>query len=88
MCGRFELDAKAEVFKKRYKLKRPPAMPNTPEVRPTDLSVVVNGKREAVLLGWGFPSEWDGKPLFNARAETLADKPSVCPYLEQRCIVP
>lgn len=88
MCSRFEVDAKAGDIKKKFEVEGDIALPNAREVRPTDLGLVIDFDRKASLLAWGFPSSWDGKPLFNARAETITEKPSFSAFLEQRCIVP
>lgn len=54
---------------------------------PTDKALVMthDGFR---ISNWGLPSPWDGKPIVNARAETLDQKPTFKPLLEQRCVAP
>lgn len=88
MCSRFENDAKPKDLKVRFKLAAPPPVPNAHETRPTDAALCIGPKRIGALLAYGIPSPWDGKPLFNARAETLADKPTFRPYLGRRVLVP
>ncbi len=88
MCSRFEQDAKAKKIKKKFDVTGSVAMPNAPEIKPTDMALVINQMHETQFLSWGFPSMWDGKPLFNARCETLEQKPSFSSFLEQRCIIP
>ncbi|MEM8644717.1 MAG: SOS response-associated peptidase [Pseudomonadota bacterium] len=52
------------------------------------------GARHVALVRWGFVPSWakevqPGKPLINARAETVADKPSFRnAYRRRRCLVP
>jgi putative SOS response-associated peptidase YedK len=88
MCSRFELDAKTSEIKQRFSVAGDLSKANKIETRPTDLAVVIDPSRVARLLIWGFAASWDGKPLFNGRAETLTDKPSFQPYLQSRCIIP
>ncbi|MEM8685763.1 MAG: SOS response-associated peptidase [Pseudomonadota bacterium] len=53
-----------------------------------------SGARRFALVRWGFVPSWakevkDGKPLINARAETVAEKPSFRnAYRRRRCLVP
>jgi putative SOS response-associated peptidase YedK len=65
-------------------------------VRPTqDLPVVrvVDGALELTLLRWGLIPSWSKEPeprfpTFNARAETLADKPTFRgPFKNRRCLI-
>ncbi len=87
MCSRFEMNARAGGLARRFGLKAAPTLPNTPELRPTDMALVIQpgGFR---LQGWGLGVTWDTKPLINARAETLARKPTFRPLLDTRCLVP
>lgn len=65
-------------------------------IRPTqDLPVVrvVDGELELTLLRWGLIPSWSKEPelkfpTFNARAETLADKPTFrAPFKNRRCLI-
>ena len=87
MCSRFELETTAGDLAQRFGLEAAPPMPNTKELRPTDLSLVIapDGPK---LLSWGLRMDWDNKPLINARAETLSEKKTFQPLLESRCLVP
>ncbi len=93
MCSRFEMDARPGDLGRRFGLEAAPPLPNTPELRPTDQALVIGvwagdagpGPR---ILGWGLAVPWDAKPLINARAETLAQKPTFRPLLDSRCLVP
>jgi len=66
----------------------------TDEVRPTDHAPVIISQGKGVVsfqdLRWGF-RHWDGKgkPIINARVETLATKNMFAPLLTVgRCVVP
>lgn len=87
MCSRFEMAAPAADIARRFSLAAAPPLPNTPELRPTDLALVIQPEGSR-LLGWGLAVPWDAKPLINARAETLAQKPTFRPLLDTRCLVP
>ncbi len=91
MCSRFEMEAAAGDIARRFSLAATPPVPNSlanaPELRPTDLALVIQPEGPR-LLGWGLAVTWDAKPLINARAETLARKPTFRPLLDTRCLVP
>ncbi|MGE5506728.1 MAG: SOS response-associated peptidase [Actinomycetota bacterium] len=87
MCSRFELNAPARVVMARFCLKVPPPLPNRAEVRPTDAALVV-GSDGPRLGRWGLEVDWDKRPLINARAETLAAKPTFRRLLGSRVLVP
>jgi len=65
----------------------PPPLPNMPEIRPTDASLIVSGDT-ALMQPWGLSVDWTKQPMINARAETLTEKPTFRPLLEKRCLVP
>ena len=97
MCSRFELDTPANALKKRFRLKGAAPRPNKAEMRPTDLGLIVLASDEgprflpvARIATWGLQPDWGtrGRPLINARAETIETKPTFRPLLRTRCIVP
>lgn len=88
MCSRYELNTNSRQLARHFGLSTEPALPNRAEVRPTDQGLIVLPKSIGALHSWGFPAPWDGKPVFNARAETLTQKPTFRPFLGNRCIVP
>ncbi|MDR3644481.1 MAG: SOS response-associated peptidase family protein, partial [Clostridia bacterium] len=49
---------------------------------------VVGPNGKASLLQWGFPFEGSGRVLFNARGESLQERPAFRPFLGNRCLVP
>ena len=88
MCSRFELNTTPRELAKQFSLSAAPVMPNQSEIRPTDLALVIERRAETSLRIWGIPAPWDGKPVFNARAETVLEKPIFKPFLAKRCIIP
>lgn len=88
MCSRFEGDISPEAVLNRFGILFPEEWRPTREVRPTDRAAVIGRDGTAEMVAFGIPAPWDGKPLINARAETLAGKQTFRPWLEQRCLVP
>ncbi|MBL8645487.1 MAG: SOS response-associated peptidase [Rhodospirillaceae bacterium] len=58
------------------------------EVRPTDMAPVILSEHTIGWMPWGLSVSWQSQPVINARAETLEQKPTFRPLLEQRCLVP
>ncbi|MEK9670895.1 MAG: SOS response-associated peptidase family protein [Rhodospirillaceae bacterium] len=75
------------MITERFHLEEPPPVPNKEEVRPTNQALIIDptGPR---LMRWGLEVKWSKQPMINARAETLAEKPTFKSLLERRCIVP
>ncbi len=88
MCSRFEIDAQQGDLAERFGLADPPPLLGAPEIRPTDMALIIESGAKPRLSGWGLAVEWDAKPLINARAETLTKKKTFRPLLENRCLVP
>lgn len=99
MCGRFTLTADLKAVSERFGASEP-AGPEKPRTRfniaPTQGVIVVNneGRRQLRQMRWGLIPSWAkdaaiGNKLINARAETLAEKPSFSEALrKRRCIIP
>jgi len=92
MCGRytaafdkrelenyFGLSAQHLDFHPRYNIAPTQSVPVVSEVE---------GCRTLSLMRWGLRPHWSKHLLINARAETLAVKPSFRPLLPKRCLVP
>jgi putative SOS response-associated peptidase YedK len=48
-----------------------------------------DGENKVALRQFGFDVKWSKKPIFNAKVETLADKPTFSKKLrESRCLIP
>ena len=99
MCGRYTLTCTPEVLAEAFRLEAAPDHQPRYNVAPSQSVVCVREalparRREAVTLRWGLIPSWAGDPamgmkLINARAETVAEKPSFRkPFRERRCLVP
>ena len=99
MCGRFTNKAKQEEMEKEFKVGRLNKVTFEPRynIAPTQLiDAVLESDSERVLtqLKWGLIPGWAkddsiGNKLINARAETLAEKPSFKnAFKSRRCIIP
>lgn len=100
MCGRYTVavpgDLVAEVFGARDESEHVPRW----NVAPTEVAPIVRldrqGERVLQALDWGFKAFWDrrgdstgGRPIINARAESVADKPAFrSAVAKRRCLVP
>ncbi len=81
------MSASPRTIMERFHLDAPPPVANTDDMRPTDQALII-GRDGPRLMRWGLTVSWDKKPLINARAETLMEKATFRPLLEQRCVVP
>ncbi|HNT55021.1 MAG TPA: SOS response-associated peptidase [Anaerolineaceae bacterium] len=96
MCGRFTLTLDADEIRTALRLGQIPAewQPRR-NIAPTEaVAVVVDAATRAVAwMRWGLVPSWAkdisiGSRMFNARAETLAEKPSFRAALQQRrCLI-
>ena len=98
MCGRYTLTCTSDVIAEEFRLEAVPDLQPRYNVAPSQWVACVRAglpspKREAVTLRWGLIPSWAGDPamgmkLINARAETVAEKPSFRkPFRERRCLV-
>lgn len=88
MCARFELKAPAQMIAEIFPDDPLPPDAVLGEYRPTNRVPTHGAGAGWRMLDWGIPAPWDGKPIINARAETVAEKPTFRPYLEGRLVVP
>ncbi len=98
MCGRFNLITTSDTIIEHFRLKRLPNYRADYNIPPGQkiLNIVQleDGSNKSVYLHWGLIPSWskDAKiahRLINARAETLADKPSFrAAYSKRRCLIP
>ncbi|MCC7206978.1 MAG: SOS response-associated peptidase [Anaerolineae bacterium] len=96
MCGRYSVAVDPEQLASRFNAELPPEpLPKRLNAAPTEsLPVLLNeGPRRIELVRWGLIPSWADDPsigsrLINARAETLAEKPSFRSALKsRRCLV-
>ncbi|MEO8093184.1 MAG: SOS response-associated peptidase [bacterium] len=101
MCGRYSLsNPDADLLRRRFNLRdsvEVPAQQPRFNVAPTDPVLAVRetpqGQRDLGTLRWGLvPGRWaerGGRPLINARAETLQTQPAFRDsFRERRCLIP
>jgi putative SOS response-associated peptidase YedK len=96
MCGRFRLTSNADIVAEMFGLAAPVAVEARPEFAPTNAVSALrvseeSGLREIASFRWGLIPRWarEEMNLFNARAETLLEKPSFRDaFRSRRCLVP
>lgn len=93
MCGRYALHAHPEVIALQFGLSTNPEFEARYNIAPAS-SILIVRNREAALVRWGLVPRWAKDPLIgaklnNARAETVAGKPSFRDaWRKRRCLVP
>lgn len=97
MCGRFVLEDPTDVFQTLFDLTPPMSLESRYNIAPTQPILAIrsgaNGN-EVAPLRWGLVASWAKEmdshgPLINARAESVAEKPSFrTPFRRRRCLVP
>lgn len=95
MCGRYTLTADSRKIAESFGVE--PALATGPRynIAPTQqvVAIIKNGAAQLSLLRWGLIPSWAkdetiGSRMINARAETLAEKPSFKHLLRRRrCLV-
>ena len=99
MCGRFVLETPLKTTAENFNAQLARNLITVPNynICPSEnISVVVSnfGQRRLGQMRWGFIPHWyksitDGPLLFNARAETLAEKPAFRDACHnRRCLIP
>jgi len=93
MCGRFFLDSKADDLSEHYNLPPPELFTARYNIAPTTPVLALDANKFD-LYRWGLIPSWAkdisiGNRMFNARSETVAEKPSFRnAYRRRRCLVP
>jgi putative SOS response-associated peptidase YedK len=93
MCGRLSLAVPAESIAERFDTRPPPALALRYNVAPGQPLATIRGDARDRIdpLEWGLVPEWAedaGTGHINARAETVAEKPSFRDaYEHRRCLV-
>ena len=97
MCGLYSLSKSPRETKAWFRYEEDEDFPPRAHVAPGQPIGVVrmeNGQRHFALVRWGFIPSWvkevkPGKPLINARGETVMEKPSFRNAMRRRrCLVP
>ena len=98
MCGRFTLTTDLQEVAERFCVTPPPTADFPPcfNIAPSQSVIVIgdDGQRKLRSMQWGLIPHWAKDPalgnrMINARAETLAEKPSFCEALKKRrCLIP
>ena len=93
MCGRYSLHANPEVIALMFGLSEVPAYQPRFNIAPTAQVLVVR-EGGAAMVKWGLVPRWAKDPAMgarmnNARAETVAVKPSFrSAFARRRCLIP
>ena len=98
MCGRFTQTATPDVIAEHFHLDAPPLFKPRYNIAPSQAVAAIRltpeaAKRECVLLRWGLIPSWAkdpkiGNQCINAKAETVAEKPSFrSAFRTRRCLV-
>ncbi|WP_416672825.1 SOS response-associated peptidase [Egbenema bharatensis] len=102
MCGRFTLTQSGETIARMFDLEEVPTIPPRYNIAPTQPIAVIRSstppgtqqpEREFTYLTWGLVPSWAKDPgigarMINARAETVAEKPSFrAAFKRRRCLI-
>ncbi len=93
MCGRFFLDSNIGEIVEHYNAPPPDIFTARFNIAPTS-PVLARTDKALTLFRWGLVPSWAkdlsmGNRMFNARAETVAEKPSFRQaYRRRRCLIP
>lgn len=95
MCGRYEILNGSRVFIRfQVPAQQATLIDDNADIRPTNTVPTIITDHELKVMRWGLIPAWAKDPkigakMFNARAETVAEKPSFKKSLRfQRCIIP
>ena len=93
MCGRYSLHSNPDVIALLFGLSAIPAYQPRYNIAPASQVLIVR-HNEAAMVRWGLVPRWAKDPavgakMNNARAETVAEKPSFREaYRKRRCLIP
>jgi putative SOS response-associated peptidase YedK len=96
MCGLYTLKASPRETRALFQYADEADFPPRPHVAPGQPIAIVrleDGRRRLALVRWGFVPSWarevPGRPLINARGETVLEKPTFRNAMRRRrCLVP
>jgi putative SOS response-associated peptidase YedK len=97
MCGRYTAKWNLQAFSQHFETPTPLFANNYNIAPQSDIPIVRlhSGERQAAIVRWGLMPGWAKSPevfnanLFNARSETVAEKPAFRNALKsRRCLIP
>jgi putative SOS response-associated peptidase YedK len=97
MCGRYTITSAPEAIRALFRYHEQPNFPPRYNVAPTQPIPIVRlteGQRHFALVRWGLLPSWVKDPrtftlLFNARGESVVDKPAFRAAMKRRrCLIP
>jgi putative SOS response-associated peptidase YedK len=98
MCGLYSFRRSPEEVRSLFNYVEQPNFPPRQYVTPNGPMAIVragqDGTRHFALVRWGFVASWvkevlPGKPLINARSETILEKPTFRNAIRRRrCLIP
>jgi putative SOS response-associated peptidase YedK len=97
MCGRYAVISAPEAVRALFRYLEKPNFPPRYNIAPSQPIAIVRlseGRRQFVLVRWGFIPSWVKDPktvslMFNARGETAGEKPAYRNAMRRRrCLVP
>jgi putative SOS response-associated peptidase YedK len=97
MCGRYAVTSSPEAIRALFRYDDMPNFPPRYNIAPTQPIAVVrlmDGKRRFALVRWGLIPSWVKDPktmpsMFNARGESVIDKPAFRAAMKRRrCLIP
>lgn len=92
MCYYTEIQKDAKSISKKFKktFKEPELFTPSEQINgfalPKTPVITIENPEEIEMITWGFPTDW-GKPLLNAKWETLFELKSFKPYTDNRCLI-
>lgn len=90
MCGRYSLEVSKEGLTERYNLKKITSdYQEREEIFPATVAPIILPDTDLAFLEWGFTPQFAKRPLINARAETILEKPTFRKaFKTKRCLIP
>lgn len=97
MCGRYVITSSPEALRRLFGYADQPNFParyNVAPTQPVPVVILENGERRFKLMRWGLLPSWVKDPkkfalVFNARSETVLEKPAFRSAMKRRrCLVP
>jgi putative SOS response-associated peptidase YedK len=97
MCGRYTFTSAPEAMRQLFRYLEQPNFPPRYNIAPTQpIAIVrlVEGERHFALVRWGLLPSWVKDPkafslVFNARGESILDKPAFRAAMKRRrCLIP